>query len=300
MSILDVFYKKLPVIREYPSEVTFECPVCKGKIKASKKQIGKWLCVTSHCSVAKVRKKLKLKVSDYHARKGRGTPYPEMINTMSDVPYTSCSSIIGVDKLDYATHRPIWIVDKGKERDGEYESETYYRVGNYSKASLDNILSSDYVYRFDYFDVEKQDYDKKIRPFFQSEIPYFFNQEFLKEKRGVVVFLEGEQAAFHFTLATQLLGLSFPASTGTGMDKLCNYWFPKLKKNLEAILYFPDNDKTGLDKANDFKKISNSHGIPVMILEPYEDDFFKEKNDVVEYIYNLGISSLFNLILEKM
>jgi hypothetical protein len=298
--ILDTFYKKLKLIESYPSEARFRCPVCKGTISASLTHKGAWMCVTSGCSVAKVRKKLGLSISYDQERKSRGSPYPEL-KRMHEIEYSSCDSIIGVDYKDYVTHRPFWVVE---DNDSVI---TYYRLGRYIKTREakfngleEDIKKHDHIKRVDYWDYEKNKWKKRIKPSTNSEILPFFNQEFVGDKRGAVVFLEGEKSAFYFTISTGLLGLSFPASKSTD-EKMCRYWFPKFRKNFEGILYFPDNDETGEKKAKNLKKLASEYQIPLKILEPYKKwDGFEEGDDVVEYLTHLGIDDLFNFIMENV
>jgi hypothetical protein len=261
------------------------------------------MCVTSGCSVAKVRKKLGLSISYDQERKSRGSPYPEL-KRMHEIEYSSCDSIIGVDHEDYVTHRPFWVIEDVNS------VITYYRLGRYIKTREaefngleEDIKEHDHIKRVDYWDFEKNKWRKRVSPPTNSEILPFFNQEFIGDKRGAIVFLEGEKSAFYFTISTGLLGLSFPGSK-TGfktMEKLCKYWFPKFRKNFEGILYFPDNDETGRNKAKELKQIASDYQIPVKILNPYSQwDRFDVKDDVVEYIRHLGTESLFNFIMENV
>lgn len=289
MSILDTFYRKLKVLNECPSEVTFNCPVCKGKIKASKSQIGKYLCVSSGCESSSIRKKLNLSCGRYQSR--RRSPYPELKNMTH---YTSSSNIIGVDLIEYIKHRPFWVDIK------ENSVISYYRLGCYRLTkNKDAVVSNvDYVYRTDFIN-KRFGEEKKIFQNFINKNPPLFNQEFLQKKRGTVVWLEGEKSAFYFTISTGLLGLSFGASTESEPNIKC--YLEQIKRNVDSILYFPDNDKTGLEKANKFKNIASENGIGVKILNPYSvrDDFDKG-DDVIEFLLNEGNYKLFNLIMEDL
>lgn len=289
MSILDTFYKKLKVIGECPSEITFVCPVCKGKIKASKSEVGKYLCVSSGCKSSSIRKKLNLACGGYQSK--RGTPYPELKNMTN---YTSSSNIIGVDLTNYIEHRPYW-VDIRKN-----DVISYYRLGCYRRTlTKDDVTNNvDYVYRNDFINAKGED-DKYVFQNFINDIPPLFNQEFLKEKRGTVVWLEGEKSAFYFTVSTGLLGLSFGASTES--EPRIKHYIETIKRNVDSVLYFPDNDSTGTEKANKFKKIAGENGIGVKILNPYKirDDFDKN-DDVIQFLLNEGNKKLYKLIMEEL
>lgn len=298
--ILDTFYKKLKLIESHPSEARFRCPVCKGTISASLTHKGAWMCVTSGCSVAKVRKKLGLFISYDQERKSRGSAYPEL-KRMYEIEYSSCDSIIGVSHEEYLTHRPFWVVEN------DNSVITYYRLGKYTKTRKakfnglkEDIEKHDHIKRVDFWNYEENKWQKRIIPSNNSKILPFFNQEFVGDKRGAIVFLEGEKSAFYFTISTGLLGLSFPGSKNTD-KKMCDYWFPKFRKNFEGILYFPDNDQPGLEKAKKLKELASEHQIPLKILEPYKRwDSFEKKDDVVEYITHLGTDDLFNFIMENL
>lgn len=289
MSILDTFYKKLKLLEECPSEATFSCPVCKGKIKASKSEVGKYLCVSSGCESSSIRKKLNLTCGRHQSR--RGTPYPELKNMTN---YTSSSNIIGVDLTDYIKHRPYWV-----DINQSYVI-SYYRLGKYrlTESKEDVICDVDYVYRNDFIKPNGED-DKNVFHNFINKTPPLFNQEFLQEKRGTIVWLEGEKSAFYFTISTGLLGLSFGASTES--EPTIKYYVEQIKRNVDSILYFPDNDQIGLEKANKFKRIAGENGIGVKILNPYKvrDDFDK-KDDVIQFLLNEGNKKLFNLIMEEL
>lgn len=114
------------------------------------------------------------------------------------------------------------------------------------------------------------------------------------------MWLEGEKSAFYFTFSTGLVGLSIPCQIGYSEETLAHY-FDQIKKNVSGILYFPDNDDPGQEKAKKIQHYAQLNGIGTKILKPYScREDFDEGDDVLEYLTLEGRDNLFNYIMGEL
>lgn len=255
--VYEEMYRQLPILEECNSQITFQCPCCKGKIRASKNKLGKYLCVTEGCSAHSIKQKLGI-----NSRNPYTLAYPEM----AKLKYSKTDSIIGVE--NYENNKKVFV-----EYDGITKITKYF------------LNNNSFIKRIDYLNPE---INKKFYPEIKEECPPFFNECFLENKYGVVVFLEGEKSAECFTKTTGLLGLCVSKihSEQCILERLKN-----LKSNISKILYFPDYDEAGDNNANKFQKLANENMIQVKILKPYmgKTKYFQKGDDCVEF------SKLFDL-----
>lgn len=250
--------KKCEKIEETNSEWIVKCPVCGGKLKISKNKSIAYLCVTENCHKDEIKSKLKIQTkNEENEEKDRGKPYP----MERDLGWSNSDSIIGIEKDELFKNILFKIDEKN-------HNKIYYGLDcNYENQ----------IIRYDY------ENGKSIHPEFRVSYPNLFNENFLKNKYGTVVFLEGEKSAYNFTIYTGLLGLSIPATKWT--DDYIHYKLKQLKGNISSILYFPDNDQAGKDKAKQVKKIANEEDIKCKILNPYKKYEFKEGADIMDCLF---------------
>lgn len=255
--IYEEMYRQLPILDEHNSQITFQCPCCKGKIRASKNHLGKYLCVTEGCPPHSIRQKLGIKSQNPHT-----LAYPEM----AKLKYSKTDSIIGVKNY-------------------EENKKVFSELNEDAKVTKYFLNDTSYIKRIDYWNPE---FDKIFYPEIKEECPPFFNEFFLENKYGVVTFLEGEKSAEHFTKVTGLLGLCV---SKIHSEKCVLERLNKLKSNISKILYFPDYDEAGDNNANKFQKLANENMIQVKILKPYmgKKKHFQKGDDCVEF------SKLFDL-----
>jgi hypothetical protein len=241
---LSDYIDKLTIVCEKNTEITFICPICgSNKLKFNKSNFA-YKCYENFCSSKSIREKL-----------GFRNTYDEQ---------TKGSSIIIEESVTW-----------------KYNNNTYnfITVDNYKKAKIQNIgkkTITNYKYN-DNCIVQRVDYEneqkrKDIFPKYKNNEVWtygsnnkfgLFNSCFIA-KQGLVIMVEGEKCADELTAFSSYLTLTPPAFGWNVNYLTCS--FIDFLPFITGILYLPDNDKIGLEKANIIQKASWANSIPCKII----------------------------------
>lgn len=212
---------KMEKLEEFPSSITFKCPVCSGKLKVNKNTKA-YACYTNNCTSQEIRNKLGVPLRSYEDK---------------------------FKKYNHVVINPV----KFKN----INVDNIIRVENYQLANKDKNKTT-YVYNDNCIveRIDKQNRTKDLFPKYKIDDVWkygmsdnfgFFNEEKLKDKKGIILIAEGEKTADYCSYYSGYLTLSPP---GFGWNE---QWLMKnihrLFCNITGVLYLPDNDQVGFNKA---------------------------------------------------
>lgn len=252
------YANKLNLISSTSTENTYQCPICGGKLKL-RLETGAYCCFTNYCDSSDIKNKLGV-TNNYTNKKY------SYIEIVEPIKFTIKDELIKVDNYKLAKYNEF------KDR-----RLTQYIFNDKAK-----------IERVDYKDERKKELFPKYKInnnwiYGASNIFGLFNDRYL-DKSCTVLIAEGEKTADVITYATNYLCLS-PPTFGWNTEYIIINLI-KLRP-ISAIIYIPDNDEVGINKARLIQQSSWKARTPCNIFS-YGDIDISEGEDMVD-LYNREI-----------
>lgn len=264
---------KLKLIESVRTQYTLECPVCNGKLFKVNRKSGAYKCYSSECSTYDI--KAALGYIPNIVTENRIYQNPNVAYQNSQVakePSWSEVKYIPVEKYE-APHTRIL----------QTKAHTIYRYS-------DNAT----VERIDFFDgSKKQCFPKGTGKF------GLFNNRYLTP--GTVLMAEGEKTANALTTFSNYVTVSAPPFGWTNEYLHKEFFALKHFYGITGIVYFPDHDEKGREKAKLVTTTSWSVHLPCYIVPLNTMYALGDGEDVADLIErNIDIRELLENIKESV
>jgi hypothetical protein len=264
------YLDKLTVIEEKNTEYSFVCPVCGGHRLKYNKKSNAYACYTNQCKPRDIRNKLGYVYENRDEIKVSTLVIEEPIfNNKINYTYIDQEEIIPIKKGNKYYSKFIYNSDCVVER-YDYIKDSKQVKDCYPKVKINGIWT-----------------------YASSNLFGLYNDIYLKEKSTLII-VEGEKSANIFSSYSNKLVLS-PPSFGWNNNYLIP-WFITKSDLIENIIYFPDNDKSGHNKAQVVQKAAWSSGIACKIIDLSYIFSMQDSDDVVDLINR---NENVNLILDN-